>query len=130
LFQPSQRQRRCFTKVLLPGAAGLADHSVVPSQLVEAIEEGIFLMNSTVTISQLQAQAPKCVRQAEAQGAITIARHGRAVAFFVSRDRMEAIIETLEIMGNPKAMKAIRDYEAGKAKMKDVSCLDEGSPVE
>ena len=38
---------------------------------------------------------------------------------------MEAIIETLEIMGNPKAMKAIRDYEAGKAKMKDVSCLGE-----
>ena len=85
----------------------------------------IFLVNSTVTISQLQAQAPKCVRQAEAQGAITIARHVRAVAFLVSRDRMEAIIETLEIMGNPKAMKAIRDYEAGKAKMKDVSCLDE-----
>jgi hypothetical protein len=28
-------------------------------------------------------------------------------------------------MGNPKAMKAIRDYEAGKAKLKDVSCLDD-----
>ncbi len=82
-------------------------------------------MNSTVTISELQAQAPKCVRRAEQQGAITIARHGRAVAFLVSRDRMEAIIETLEIMGNPRAMKAIRNYEAGKAKMKDVSCLDE-----
>ena len=39
---------------------------------------------------------------------------------------MEAIIESLEIMGNPKAMKAIRDYGAGKTKMKDVSCLDEG----
>jgi len=82
-------------------------------------------MNSTVTISELQAQAPKCVRRAEQQGAITIARHGRAVAFLVSRDRMEAIIETLEIMGNPRAMKAIRNYEAGKAKMKDVSCLDD-----
>jgi hypothetical protein len=38
---------------------------------------------------------------------------------------MEAIIETLEIMGNPKAMKAIKDYEAGKTRFKDVSCLDE-----
>jgi hypothetical protein len=38
---------------------------------------------------------------------------------------MEAIIETLEIMANPRAMKAIRGYEAGKARMKDVSCLDE-----
>ena len=76
-------------------------------------------------LRQLQAQAPGCVRRAEKEGALTIARHGRAVAFLISRDRMEAIIETLEIMGNSKAMKAVRDYEAGKARMKDVSCLDE-----
>ena len=82
-------------------------------------------MNSTVTISELQAQAPRFVRQAEKEGAVTIARHGRTVAFLVSRARMEAIIETLEIMGNPKAMKAIRAYEAGKGKFKDASCLDE-----
>ena len=82
-------------------------------------------MDSTITISQLQAQAPRCVRRAEKEGALPIARHGRTVAFIVSRERMEAILETLEIMANPKAMKAIRDYEAGKARMKDVSCLDE-----
>jgi hypothetical protein len=47
------------------------------------------------------------------------------VAFLVSRERMEAIIETLEIMGNPNAMKTIRAYEAGKVKFKDASCLGE-----
>ena len=82
-------------------------------------------MNSTVTITELQAQAPRCVRRAEKHGSVTIARHGRTVAFLVSRERMEAIIETLEIMGNPKAMKALRSYEAGTGKFKDVSCLDE-----
>ena len=82
-------------------------------------------MNSTVTISQLQAQAPRLVREAEKEGTVTIARHGRTVAFLVSRERMEAIIETLEIMGNPKAMKAIRAYEAGKTEFKDAGCLDE-----
>lgn len=82
-------------------------------------------MNSTVTISELQAQAPRFVRRAEKQGAVTIARHGRTVAFLVSRERMEAIIETLEIMGNPRAMKAIRKYECGKGKFKDVACLEE-----
>ena len=84
-----------------------------------------FGMDSTVTVAQLKAQTPKWVRRCEQQGSLTIARHGRAVAFLVSRDRMEAIIESLEIMANPKAMKAIRDYERGKARMKDVSCLDE-----
>lgn len=82
-------------------------------------------MNSTVTITELQAQAPRFVREAEKKGSVTIARHGRTVAFLVSRGRMEAIIETLEIMGNPKAMKAVRDYEAGKTRFKDVTCLDE-----
>lgn len=82
-------------------------------------------MDSTVTITELQAQAPRCVRRAEKNGSVTIARHGRTVAYLVSRERMEAIIETLEIMGNPKAMKALRNYEAGKGKSKDVSCLDE-----
>jgi prevent-host-death family protein len=84
-----------------------------------------FRMNSTATISELQSQAPKLVREAEKRGAVTIARHGRTVAFLVSRERMEAIIETLEIMGKPEAMKAIRAYEAGKAKLKDVACLGE-----
>ena len=82
-------------------------------------------MDSIVTISELQAQAPRCVRRAEQEGAVSIARHGRTVAFLISRERMEAIIETLEVMANQKAMKAIRNYEAGKAKMKDVSCLNE-----
>jgi antitoxin YefM len=82
-------------------------------------------VNSTVTISELQAQAPRFVRQAELDGSVTIARHGRTVAFLVSRERMEAIIETLEIMANPKAMKAIRSYEKGKSRFKEVSCLDE-----
>ena len=82
-------------------------------------------MNSTVTITELQAHAPRFVRQAEQRGAVTIARHGRTVAFLISRERMEAIIETLEIMGNSKAMRAIRAYENGKARFKDLACLDE-----
>lgn len=82
-------------------------------------------MNSTVTISELQAKAPHFVREAEKKGARSIARHGHTVAFLVSRERMEAIIETLEIMGNPNAMKTIRAYEAGKVKFKDASCLGE-----
>jgi prevent-host-death family protein len=81
-------------------------------------------MNSTVTITELQGQAPRCVRRAEKQGSVSIARHGRTVAFLISRERMEAIMETLELMGNPKAMRAIRDYEAGKTKFKDVACLE------
>jgi prevent-host-death family protein len=82
-------------------------------------------MDYTVSISELQAQAPRLVRRVQREGAINVARHGRTVAVLVSRERMEAIIETLELMGNSKAMNAVRAYESGKAKMKDVTCLDE-----
>ena len=65
------------------------------------------------------------MRQAEKKGSVTVCRNGRVVGFLVSRERMEAILETLEIMANPKAMQAIRNYEAGKTRLKDVSCLDD-----
>lgn len=65
------------------------------------------------------------IRQAEQKGAVTISRNGRVVGFLVSRDRMEAIMETLEVMADPEAMKAVREYERGKTRLKDVSCLDD-----
>ena len=71
-------------------------------------------MNFPVTITELQAKADCIVRRAEKNGSVSVARRGRTVAFLVSRERMEAILETMEIMSDRKAMKAIRDYEAGK----------------
>lgn len=85
----------------------------------------MLFVKDTCTISELTRNAAPLVRLAEKQGAVTVCRNGRNVAFLVSRDRMEAIVETLEIMANPKAMQAIRDYESGKVKMLPVSVLDE-----
>ena len=65
------------------------------------------------------------VRRAQQKGSVTVSRNGRVVGFLVSRDRMEAILETLELMAEADAMKAIRQYEAGNARLKDVSCLDD-----
>lgn len=64
------------------------------------------------------------IRRAEAAGSVTVCRNGRVVGFVVSRDRMEAILETLEVMADPNAMKAVRGHQAGKTRFKDVSCLD------
>ncbi len=54
-----------------------------------------------------------------------IGRRGQVAPFLVSRERIESIIETFEIVSNPKAMKAIRAYEAGREEFKDAACLDE-----
>jgi antitoxin YefM len=77
------------------------------------------------SISDIGRQTAAIMRQAEAKGSVTVCRNGRVVGFLVSRDRMEAILETLEIMADPKAMKAIGEHKARKLQFKDVSCLDE-----
>ena len=46
------------------------------------------------------------------------------VGYLLSPDRMEAILESMEILANPKAMRAIRDYEKGRTKFLPLSSLD------
>jgi len=75
-------------------------------------------MSSTVSFSELQDQAPQGGKRAEQNGSVAACRHGRTVAFVVSRERMEAILETLEIMADESAMRSIRDYESGRIKPK------------
>ena len=47
------------------------------------------------------------------------------MAFLVPRERMEALLETMEILSNPAAMRAIRRDQSGKGKYLPLSALDE-----
>ncbi len=70
-------------------------------------------MKTTLNITEAQAQLPRLLRSKKT---VTICRRGATVAFLVSRERMESIFETLEILSNPEAMKAIRRARSGKGK--------------
>lgn len=82
-------------------------------------------MKTTVTTTEAQAKLPRLLKELSRRKSITITNHGRIAGFLVSKDRMEAIIETMEILANPQAMKAIGDFEAGRSRGRDISCLDE-----
>ncbi len=82
-------------------------------------------METTVTTTEAQANLPRLLRQLPSSRAVTITNHGRIAGFLVSKERMEAIIETMDILANAEAMKAITDFEAGRSRGKDISCLDE-----
>jgi antitoxin (DNA-binding transcriptional repressor) of toxin-antitoxin stability system len=56
------------------------------------------------------------VKEVQAGYITTITKRDEPVAYLVSRERMSAIVETMEILANPAAMKAIRDCKAGKMK--------------
>lgn len=84
-------------------------------------------MNSTYSITQAQSQFPGLVRETADGAAIAITRHDETVAYLVSRERMEAIVETMELLANPEAMRAVRRHKAGKTRFHPIEALgDEG----
>jgi prevent-host-death family protein len=82
-------------------------------------------MDSTYSVTQAQSQLSKLIRQTESGEPVRICRREKTVAFLISRQRMEAIVETIEILANPEAMKAISDHRAGRTRFLALSALDE-----
>jgi len=80
-------------------------------------------VTSTYSITKAQANFPALVR-ASRDNPITITRNNEVVGYLLSPERMEAIVETMEILANPDAMRAILDYENGRTKFHPLSILD------
>ncbi len=81
-------------------------------------------MKSTYSVTEAQAQLPGLLRQAARGGSVCIRRRNQTVAYLLSRERMEAIVETLEILGNPQAMRAIQAHRSGKMRFVSLASLD------
>jgi prevent-host-death family protein len=78
-----------------------------------------------MSISQLNRNGSHAVRSARRHGQVAITDHGQTVAFLMSAEKVEAILETLEILADPAAMEQLREYQAGRLELKDVSCLED-----
>lgn len=82
-------------------------------------------MKSAYTIKEAQKNLSAVVRHAERGSLATLTRHRKPVAYVIGAERLAAIAETMEILANPKAMKAIRDAESGKGKLYAAADLPE-----
>jgi prevent-host-death family protein len=82
-------------------------------------------MKSTVSVSQGQNNFPALVKAAERGQVVTVTRHDDPVACVISHERMSAIVETLEILANPAAMRAIQAHRAGKTKFGTLDDISE-----
>ena len=81
-------------------------------------------MKSTYSIKEAQSPFASLVRDAEEGGMATITRHEKAVAYVLGADDLAALIETTELLANPKARKAIADAEAGRGKSYSLDDLE------
>jgi hypothetical protein len=75
---------------------------------------------STVNVTEAQANLPRLIRR----DSFAISRHGKVVGVYLSKDRIEALIETMELLGDESFMAALREYKSGKIKSYDVDALD------
>jgi antitoxin YefM len=51
-------------------------------------------------------------------GRVVVTKHGRPAAVMINVDDLESLEETLEIVGNPALMAAVRDGEADVAELR------------
>jgi hypothetical protein len=71
-------------------------------------------------VSTLQAGASRLIKRAEADGIVPVSRNGRTVVFMVSRDKMAALLETMELQKNPELMALVKLDRAGKVAYSEV----------
>ena len=76
--------------------------------------------DSTYSISQAQAQLPALVKE----DSFAISKHGKVVGVFLSKDRIEALIESMELLANSNFVKALKEHQSGKGKTYEIAELD------
>lgn len=76
--------------------------------------------DSIVNVTEAQAKLNSLIDQ----DSFAISRHGKIVGVYLSKDRIEALIESMELLSNPVFSKVLKAYEAGRMKSHEASALD------
>lgn len=82
----------------------------------------IFKMKSTFSVTEAQASLPRIIRSSTIVG---ISKHNKVAGFYVPRERFEALLETLELLADPEAVRTLRAAKAGKLKYRPLADLDQ-----
>lgn len=73
-------------------------------------------MRRSYSIAAAQKDFPKVVAASAKGEPIPIERHGETVAYVISKERFDAVLETMELLSNPEFATALRSYETGQTK--------------
>ena len=73
------------------------------------------------TIRQGQAKLPRLIKE----DSFAISVHGEVKGFYLSKQRLEAMIESIELLENPEFTAALKAHRSGRARTYTVKELDE-----
>ena len=79
-------------------------------------------MSSTYNMREAQASLPKLCRSGRR---FVISNRNRPVVVALPVDDFEALMETLDVLGDPAAMKAVKSARAGQTKYRSLNLADE-----
>ena len=79
-------------------------------------------MFATYNMREAQASLPKLCRSGRR---FVISNRNRPVVVALPVDDFEALMETLDVLGAPAAMKAVQSARAGKTKYRSLNLADE-----
>ena len=79
-------------------------------------------MNDTYTMRQAQANLPKLC---QSKKRFVIARRDEPVYVALPLEEFDALLETMELLSKPEAMKVLRAAKAGKLAYKELNLKDE-----
>jgi len=83
-------------------------------------------VKSTYTITQAQRKLPGLLREVnEGASVYGITVHDDVKGYLIGKERMDSLMETLEVLSNPDAAAALREYEAGRTEFLSAEALDE-----
>ncbi len=80
-------------------------------------------MKKAYTIKEAQRRLSAVVRTAERGHLATLTRHDQPVAYVIGAERLAAIAETMELLADPEAMRAIQAAENGEGTSRPASEL-------
>ncbi len=76
-----------------------------------------------MTVTQAQSDFPRLCRQGRR---VLITKRDKPVSVLLPIDDYEAMMETMELLSNPEAMKTLRAAKLGKLKYQELDLNDEG----
>ncbi len=82
-------------------------------------------MKTSYSVEHAQIEFPALIRKVSTEGiTCAITEQGETSVFLVPKERMESLLETLEILASNEAKEMIAKYENGNMSFHELSVLD------
>ena len=109
-----------FAWIPKTGAANCSGGNVLFGVEYSFVRGRVPPVKTIASVTDVSEDVSGFVKKADAEGIVPISRSGRTVAFLVSREKLAALLETMELQADGDLMALVKGDRAGKLKFSPV----------